>query len=161
MIYHLSIDAREPRRVAGVLAELMGGRATPFPPVAEGSWVAHGGDDRNSLVEVYPRGTQLVEAQGDADAFGLPGESGACATHFAMGTMLSQADVFTIAVREGWPAKYRKRGGAFGVIELWIEGDRMVEVLTQEMQREYLSAMSLSAWSEALAQGASAQAVAA
>jgi hypothetical protein len=46
-----------------------------------------------------------------------------------------------IATREGWPAKYRKRGGLFGVVELWIEGRQMIEVLTPEMQSEYLSAM--------------------
>ncbi|MFC0202861.1 hypothetical protein [Novosphingobium soli] len=153
MIFHVSIDARDPRRVAQVLAELLGGRATPFPPVAEGSWVAHAGDERNTLVEVYPRGTQLVEAPGDADALGAPGEGGLSATHFAMATRRSQAEVFGIAMREGWPAKYRKRGGAFGVIELWVEGDRMVEVLTDEMQREYLDTMTLGAWEHMLVHG--------
>ena len=29
----------------------------------------------------------------------------------------------------------------FGVIELWIEGHQMMEVLTPEMQSEYLAAM--------------------
>jgi hypothetical protein len=51
-----------------------------------------------------------------------------------------------VAAREGWPAKYRKRGGVFGVIELWIEGDRMIEVLTPEMQAEYLAAMTIPGW---------------
>lgn len=151
MIYHVSIDARDPRHVAEVLAELMGGHATPFPPIAEGSWLAHAGDDRNTMVEVYPRGTQLVEATGDADALGVPGEGGLSATHFAMATRRSQAEIFAIATREGWPAKYRKRGGAFGVVELWIEGNRMVEVLTEQMQREYLDTMRLDAWQAMLA----------
>lgn len=153
MIFHVSIDARDPCNVAHVLAELFGGKATPFPPVAEGSWLAHAGDDRNTLVEVYPRGTQLIEAPGDADALGVPGDGGLTATHFAMATRRSQAEVFAIAMREGWPAKYRKRGGAFGVIELWLEGDRMVEVLTEAMQREYLGAMKLGDWTAMLAQG--------
>jgi hypothetical protein len=47
--------------------------------------------------------------------------------------------VFAIAAREGWEAKYRRRGGAFGVIELWLENRVMIEVLTDEMQAEYLS----------------------
>ncbi|MYL99010.1 hypothetical protein GR702_14680 [Novosphingobium sp. FGD1] len=161
MIYHVSIDARDPRHVAEVLAELMGGHATPFPPIAEGSWLAHAGDDRNTMVEVYPRGTQLVEATGDADALGVPGEGGLSATHFAMATRRSQAEIFAIATREGWPAKYRKRGGAFGVVELWIEGNRMVEVLTEQMQREYLDTMRLDAWQAMLAQGGDGQRVAA
>lgn len=161
MIYHVSIDARDPRHVAEVLAELMGGHATPFPPIAEGSWLAHAGDDRNTMVEVYPRGTQLVEAAGDADARGMPGEGGLSATHFAMATRCSQAEIFAIATREGWPAKYRKRGGAFGVVELWIEGNRMVEVLTEQMQREYLDTMRLDAWQAMLAHGGEGQQVAA
>ena len=31
MIHHLSIAARDPKHVAGILAELMGGVAVPFP----------------------------------------------------------------------------------------------------------------------------------
>jgi hypothetical protein len=53
---------------------------------------------------------------------------------------LEEAEVFAIAQREGWMAKYRKRGGLFGVIELWLENRQMMEVLTAEMQREYLAA---------------------
>ena len=56
MIFHVSIDADDPRHVAEVLAELWGGRAVPFPPVLKGSWVALAGDDRNTTVEIYPRG---------------------------------------------------------------------------------------------------------
>jgi hypothetical protein len=59
-----------------------------------------------------------------------------------MATKLGEDEVLAIAKREGWPAKYRKRGGLFGVIEIWLEGDRMVEVLTSEMQAEYLAALS-------------------
>jgi hypothetical protein len=153
MLFHLSMDARDPRKVATVLAELFGagGIATPFPPVTPGSWIALAGDDRNTAVEVYPRGTGLVEVDGDADATGIAGEGGKSATHFAMATRLSEDAVHAIAQREGWPAKYRKRGGAFGVIELWIEGDRMVEVLTEDMQREYLGAMTMANWSGFLA----------
>jgi len=153
MLFHLSIDARDPRHVAHVLAELFGGIATPFPPVGEGSWVAMAGDDRNTMIEVYPGGTELFEAEGDADAVGLPGTGGHSATHFAIATPLSQEQVVAIAEREGWTAKYRKRGEAFGVIEMWLEGTRMIEVLTAEMQKEYLSAMTLDGWKEMLAGG--------
>ena len=52
-------------------------------------------------------------------------------------------------------------GGAFGVVELWIEGNRMVEVLTEQMQREYLDTMRLDAWQAMLAQGGDGQRVAA
>jgi hypothetical protein len=141
MIFHLSIAARNPQHVAGVIAELWRGRAMPFPPVAVGSWVALAGDDRNSLIEVYPFGSELTPADGDADAMAQTNAqpSGLTATHAAVASPLQQAEVFAIAAREGWQAKYRKRGGQFGVIELWLENATMIEVLTAEMQREYLA----------------------
>lgn len=147
MLFHVSIDADDPRHVAEVIAELWQGVATPFPPVIEGSWIAMAGDDRNTAIEVYPRGTELVEADGDADAFGMIGTNGSrSATHFAMATRLGLEEVLAIAMRERWPVKYRKRGGAFGVLELWVEGTRMIEVLTPEMQVEYAGTMTVEGW---------------
>jgi hypothetical protein len=145
MLFHMSISARDPRHVAEVIAELWGGTVRRFPPVSDNGWIALAGDDRGTALEVYPHGTVLREAEGDADAFGqpdLPGDF--TATHAAIATLLDQESVFAIARREGWPAKYRKRGGRFGVVEMWIEGRQMVEVLTPEMQAEYRHAMSMA-----------------
>ena len=58
MIHHLSIAARDPQHVAGVLAEIMNGKAVPFPP-NPGSFFALQLDDHGSGVEVYPAGTEL------------------------------------------------------------------------------------------------------
>ena len=55
MIHHLSIAAREPERVAGVLAELMGGVAVPD---AGNSFIWQL-DEHGSGVEVYPAGMEL------------------------------------------------------------------------------------------------------
>jgi hypothetical protein len=140
MLFHVSIDAEDPRHVAEVIAEFWGGVAVPFHPVIEGSWMAMAQDARNTTVEVYPRGTELVPGEGDSDAFGRIAEAQPrSSTHFAMATAMDQAAVRTIAEREGWPVKYRSRGGMFGVMELWVEGTRMIEVLTPEMQDEYLA----------------------
>jgi hypothetical protein len=77
------------------------------------------------------------------DAHGDPsGTDRFSASHGAIATHLDRKAVLALAEREGWPAKYRKRGGLFGVVELWIEGRQMMEVLTPEMQAEYLAAMS-------------------
>lgn len=144
MLFHLSIAAHDPRHVAEVIAQFWDGAAFPFPPVAEGSWIALAGDERGTAMEVYPIGTVLREAEGDADSFGeRTGQTGFTATHAAIATHLSQDEVMAIAGREGWPAKYRKRGGGFGVIELWIEGRQMIELLTAEMQAEYLAAVTM------------------
>jgi hypothetical protein len=146
MLFHMSIAAEDPRHVAAVIAELWKGEARPFPPVSDNGWIALAGDPRGTAIEIYPQGTVLRETDGDADAHGeASGGDRFTATHGAIATELDEDRVLAIARREGWPAKYRKRGGLFGVIELWIEGRQMMEVLTPAMQSEYLSAMGRAA----------------
>jgi len=154
MLFHMSIAAHDPRRVATVIAELWDGEAAVFPPVIEGSWVAMAGDDRGTILEVYPIDTVLCEGEGPAGAFGVrTGHIGRTPTHGAIATNLNQDKVLAIAEREGWSAKYCKRGGKFGVIEMWIEGRQMIEVLTPEMQGEYLDCMTIENWRRMLASG--------
>jgi hypothetical protein len=155
MIFHISIDADDPARVASAIARLWRGEVMAFPPVAEGSLIVMAGDHRNSAVEIYPRGTELYPADGDADAVSRradpPRRHGA--VHFAIATPLSAEEVFALAAEEGWTAKYRKRGGMFGVIEFWVENCLMIEVLTAEMQAEYLKTMTVDGWRDSLAAG--------
>ena len=153
MLFHLSIEADDPQRTAEVLAEIWGGTALPFPPVGVGSWMAFHGADNGTMIEVYPRGTVLTET--DSDAVGAIGEQRrASATHFAMSTDLPLERIYEIAAREGWTSKYCRRGGKFGVIEVWIDGCQMIEVLTPEMQREYLDCVTVENWTQMLAAGA-------
>jgi hypothetical protein len=167
MIFHASIEADNPRKVAAALAEILGGVATPFPPVGEGSWIAMGGDDK-SAVEVYPQGTDVTMADDLKPGSGKPEFFGTAvkrstretATHLALGTKLDQDAVMAIAKREDWPAKYYARGqaqhsdlfpnGAFGAIEIWIEGRTMVEVLTPAMQEQYTKFMNIRSWTALL-----------
>jgi hypothetical protein len=147
MLFHLSIAAEDPQRVAQVVAEIWGGEAFRFPPVSDNGWIAVADDDRGTSLEVYPLNVVLRETKGDADAAGeASGRDRFTATHAAIATDLDQNAVLAIARREGWPAKYRKRGGLFGVIEMWIEGRQMIEVLTPEMQAEYLATANLAGW---------------
>jgi hypothetical protein len=144
MLFHVSIEAADPRRVAGVLAEIFGGAAAPFPPVADGSWVALAGDERGTMIEVYPLGTELHSGEGGA--FGVQGaRRRSNGVHLAMATDLDIHRVYAIADREGWPVQYCRRG-PFGVIEIWVEGFQMIEVLTPEMQQEYLDSISIDKW---------------
>ncbi len=150
MLFHVSIAAHQPHHVAEVIAELWGGSAHRFPPVSDNGWIVLAGDERGTAMEVYPVDVVLREAEGDADAYGeATGIAGFTATHAAIATRLDQAQVMAIAEREGWPAKYRLRGGMFGVIEMWIEGRQMMEVLTPEMQAEYLESMTVEAFQHA------------
>src|ERR1700722_12537298 len=83
MIHHLSIAARDPKQAAGVLAELMGGTAVPFPP-NPGSFFALQLDDHGSGVEVYPAGTVLQPGGEVGGKFTKNDPRGYGSTHFAL-----------------------------------------------------------------------------
>ena len=153
MLFHISIAAKRPKQAARLVAELWGGRAYPFPPVAEGSWIAMAGDDRGSAIEVYPLGTELHESGDDSPVravAGLPTRNGP--VHVAIATDLDVDSVKRIAERFGAPAKVCARG-PFHVIEVWVEGCFMIEVLTPEMQAEYLANLHFEGYERFLAAG--------
>jgi hypothetical protein len=138
MIHHLSIAARDPRRVAEVLAEFMGGAAVPFPP-NPGSFFALQLDEHGSGVEVYPAGTELRPGGSDGAGFAKrPEPRGFGPTHFALSVKTDADAVEAIARREGWQC-HRCDRGAFHVIEVWVENESMVEVLPPEFAAEYLA----------------------
>lgn len=159
MIFHVSIEADDPRRVAHALAEIWGGAAFPFPAVAEGSWAALADDRHGSMIEIYPRGTVLREGDDAEGAYGERAEPRRfTSTHIAMGSPLDADAIAAIARREGWTAKYCRRANRFGLIELWVEGCLMVEVLTPEMQQEYLETVTVSNWQRMLEEARLAEA---
>ena len=55
---------------------------------------------------------------------------------------VGETRVREIAAREGWRVERHDRGGAFEVLEFWIEGRLLLEVLTPEMARRYLDFMT-------------------
>lgn len=139
MIHHLSIAARDPQQAAAVLAELMGGKAVPFPP-NPGSFFALQLDDHGSGVEVYPAGTELEPNGSTGGGFvkrPQPGP-GYGATHFALSVATDASKVAEIARRAGWQCFDCNRG-PFHVIEVWVENETMVEILPPEYAREYLA----------------------
>ena len=62
MINHISISARNPEKVAGVLAELWNGYAFPFP-VCPNSFMALADDGRGTMVEVTPINIELLPGE--------------------------------------------------------------------------------------------------
>ena len=137
MIHHLSIAARDPKHAAGVLAELMGGTAVPFPP-NPGSFFALQLDEHGSGVEVYPAGTQLQPGGATGGNFVRKDARGYGSTHFALSVATDAATVQSIAERAGWQCFDCNRG-PFHVIEVWVENETMVEILPPEYAREYLA----------------------
>jgi hypothetical protein len=137
MIHHLSIAARDPKHAAGVLAELMGGTAVPFPP-NPGSFFALQLDEHGSGVEVYPAGTELQPGGATGGNFVRKDVRGYGSTHFALSVATDATTVKSIAERAGWQCFDCNRG-PFHVIEVWVENNTMVEVLPPDYAQEYLA----------------------
>jgi hypothetical protein len=149
MIFHFSISADNPKRTATMLAELWRGEAFPFPMVGQGSWVAFAGDDRGSTVEVYPRDLAFYPADGQGEQR-REAVSRHGAFHAAVATPLSIEEVEEVGRRYGCHTSLCRRG-AFSVIEFWVDNALMLEMLTPEMQQEYLRAATIDGWRVMLA----------
>ena len=143
MIHHVSISARDPKHVADVLAEVMQGRALPFPGGVADSFMAVSGDEHGSMIEVYPETVTLLPGKDDAQ---VRAEYKATADygpfHLLLSVPLDRATVERIGEREGWRTRYFGRGApgqppVFHVIEFWLENRLMVEVATPDMLAEY------------------------
>lgn len=141
MIHHISIPARDPRHVASVLAEMFDGVVSRFAPYAN-SYIAWAGDEHGTAVEVYPVGTEMLPdaSAGQANFRHVAGASGFTATHAAVSVERDRHEIEAVARREGWRAIELPRGPN-RVIEFWIENAVMLELLTPEMARDYVTAM--------------------
>jgi hypothetical protein len=143
MIHHVSIPAREPRHVAEVLAELMSGRCYPFRPLA-GAFMAVSGDPHGTMIEVYPEASALSPGANE-DAVKFVESDHVPQTwpfHLLLSVPIDQDAIERIGEREGWRAKRFGRGMPgqkpfFDVIEFWVENRLMIEVVPQEMARDY------------------------
>jgi hypothetical protein len=151
MIFHISIAADDPKRTATMLAELWRGQAFPFPMVAKGSWVAHAGDDRRSSIEVYPRNVAMYPTKRAAEEKNEPVSRNG-PFHAAVATPLGIEEVLEIGRKYGCHTSVCQRGPWFRVIEFWIDNVQMLEMLTPEMQQEYLSNVTIESWRAMLPQ---------
>jgi len=140
MIHHISIPARDPKHVADVLAELMGGRAYPFPGPIPGSSMAVAGDQRGTLIEVYPADMTL---EPDGTAQRVPDqELRRGPFHALLSVPLSREQVEGIGHREGWTTRFCGRGPdhqnpLFHLIEVWVEDHFLLEIVPQSMIQDY------------------------
>lgn len=155
MIFHMSIAADDPRSTAEFFARLWQGKAYPFPPFGHGSWIAMAGDARNSAIEVYARGTEMRLGGAEAQdvQFGIGAPVREQPNHAAIASPLDADAVLALASDAGYPARVCDRG-PFHVIEVWVDGCFMVEVLPPDMQAQYLGAMTIQGWERFLAAAA-------
>lgn len=162
MINHVSIGVNNPEHVANVIAELWGGYAMPFPP-SPGGYVVFEDDGRGTMIEIVPSDVQLVPG------IGVPPEEGFTAetvtddfeatfvagnerslfgsVHVNINSPLDEETIKSIAKREGWRCFTANRGGgAFQLIEFWLEDRFMLEVNTPAMTEVYQQIATPENW---------------
>ena len=139
MLFHASIPARDPERVATVLAEIWRGRVLPFA-AAPGAFVVVAEDSPEVHVEVTPTTHNALPAD-HPDAVRLGGLDPLVGTHVRLGVPCEEVDLHRIARAAGWRSRTALREGAFHVVELWLENWFMLEALTPTMQAEYRASL--------------------
>ena len=139
MIFHVSIPADDPPTVARVVGALWRREAVPFSSFP-GSFVVMAGDDRGTQFEILPRRKTLVPGGTKAELHVDPLTGHYSSTHVAIASPLTIGEIEALGERAGYTTRVCMRSAnAFRVIELWLENKFLLEVLTPEMQREYLA----------------------
>jgi hypothetical protein len=145
LLHHVSFNARDPERVAGVLAELLGAQAlrAPAPPFPKAAWFVCCGDEVGTLVEVMPWGETRDASSPRGVSFDadMRETSGA---HVLMSTPHRADHIFTLAEREDWRVE-NADAGLFKFIKVWVENTFLVELMTPEMTRAYVAAFGAAA----------------
>jgi hypothetical protein len=156
MIIHTSIPSTQPKEISQFLAKLIDGEAFPFPPVP-GAWVAVPRDGSGNTIEVYPLGTVARPGIGDPDPAmnsagpGTkpwevqlthdPNQTLTSGHHLALYTKKDKEEILRLGNEMGFRTIACERAGIFGVIELWIENQFMVELITEPEMKRYLAFM--------------------
>ena len=143
MIHHVSIPAREPKRVADALAALMGGGCYPFPGPVPGAYMAVSGDEHGTMIEIYPDDVVFRPGRDEdqvAVSHGMPLQEHAI--HMLLSIPGDRESVERLGAEMGWRVQLCGRGAPgqaplFRVIELWVENRLMIEVVTPEMVPAY------------------------
>jgi len=159
MIHHVSIPAKDPERVARVLAELLGGYAGPFIGPFPGAWTVYAEDGMGTGIEVYTERTRI--APGELGGVSTEGEvAGASAFHALISVKCDRETIERVGTREGWRTQHcwRPPHGVrlFEVYEMWIENRILLELVTEEMAQSYIKIANGAAQRELLAQRAAA-----
>lgn len=144
-IAHASIPADNPEFAAGILAEILGGEAMPFPPAGSDAWMAWSADGQIEL-EISRRG--LVMAYGEVEGeWRSDGQDRRLSdTHLAIAVERPAAEILAIATRAGWPARACDRGGVFQLTEVWVDGAFMLEFLDPAQTAHYRQVVKPENW---------------
>lgn len=139
-IHHVSIPAHDPKRVAAVLAEVLGARVIPLPH-PEGTLLVYAGDADGTAIEIWPAATRISEDGRDLAQRDLPlPEAWPHHCYISSDTCDAEA-VLAAFAREGWWAEKMVSGppggGGFTLVRGLIENHAGIEIVGTEMRAEY------------------------
>ncbi len=136
-LIHASIPADDPRRVAEVLAEMLGGEVLPFPPAGPDARMAWSGDGKVSL-EIVPRGALIHRGSEEGEWRRVDNSPQLSEVHLAIAVQRTAPEILAIADRAAWPARICSRGeGLFELVEVWVEGTFMLEIFDPKQACHY------------------------
>ena len=118
----------------------------PFPPGGEDSWIAWSHDGSVEF-EVVRRGSLIHhDAKEAVWRFTKRPDDPRSEVHVALCVDRPVAEVLDIAAKAGWPSRLCDRGdGLFSLIEVWVEGVFMIEVMDPQQTRQYQEAFTPAA----------------
>ncbi len=138
-IHHVTVPAREPRRVAAVLAEILGARAVPLPH-PEGTLLVYGGDADGTAIEVWPAGLRIATSRRELALRELPLPEAWPHHAFVTSEASTTETILAIFAREGWHAEHVHNGPpgrGFSLVRGMIEDHTSIELGGSEMRAEY------------------------
>jgi catechol 2,3-dioxygenase-like lactoylglutathione lyase family enzyme len=138
-IHHFTIPARDPERVARVLAELLGARIIPLPH-PRGTLLVYAGDPDGSAIEVWPAALRAGVGDHDPAARDLPLPDAWPHHAFVTSDACDAEQILAAFAREGWRADRVHNGpphAGFDLVRGWIENQIVVELGGREMREQY------------------------
>lgn len=146
LMQHASVPADEPETAARVVARILDGEATRFPPGGPEAWMAWSSDS-SFQVEFTIRGRALIYEPGKFDWTTDEPTPTHNEVHLAMFVDKSAEDIMAIAKEVGWPAQRSDRaGGQFNLVEVWVEGVQLLEFADPDQAALLRQAVTLENW---------------
>jgi catechol 2,3-dioxygenase-like lactoylglutathione lyase family enzyme len=138
-IHHVTVPARDPARVAGILAEIFGARIVPIPHPT-GTLLVYAGDTDGTAIEVWPAASRARWGDPDLHLSDLPLPENWPHHAFITGDAVDVERVLAIFAREGWKAERVRNGppqAGFSLVRGLIENHTPIEIGDREMRLEY------------------------
>lgn len=132
-LQHVSLYADQPQAAASNLAQLLDGRALPFPPHS-GAWVCFLTFDQSSwqdqFVEFYPRDTRLSRLDGGTRPQFTPVEGGqatGAGSHLNLVVAMTAQQIEKACTALDKPHGWRW----MGLMDVWLEDNLMIELVPE------------------------------